>query len=82
MKKTLIALLFLGILQATTLAQWESSSAIGLRYVIPQGTTADIYDNGYGVTGTSNFSVLPILDIMSRELSYFILNNSNINNVF
>ncbi len=63
MKKLLTILLFLGLAQATSFAQFSTSSAVGIRYVQPQGTTADFYDIGYGMTGTSNFSVLPILDI-------------------
>ncbi len=63
MKKLFTILLFLGLAHGVTLAQFSTSSAFGVRYLIPTGTTADIYDKGFGITGTSNFSVLPILDI-------------------
>ncbi|MCF6269971.1 MAG: hypothetical protein L3J41_09680 [Melioribacteraceae bacterium] len=63
MKKLFTILLLFSLVQATTFAQFSTSSAFGVRYLVPSGTTSDIYDNGFGITGTSNFSVLPILDI-------------------
>ncbi len=77
MKKLLVFILFMGLTQATTFAQWESSSSFGLRYVVPTGATADFYDSGYGVTGTSNFSVIPLMDIIF-EGSWHQLNGKEI----
>ncbi len=64
MKKLLLVLLLLGFIQSNIFAQLSTSSAFGVRYVVPTGTTADVYDNGFGITGSANFSVIPILDIM------------------
>ena len=64
MKKLLLALLFLGFAQSTIFAQlFESKSAFGVRYAVPSGTTADLFDYGIGTTGTVNIPVVPLLEI-------------------
>jgi hypothetical protein len=63
MKKIIVTLTFLVITQTFSFAQLKTSSSFGFRYIMPTDATADAYDNGWGLTGTSNFDIIPILGI-------------------
>jgi hypothetical protein len=61
--KKLLFVFALFFLHTALFVQLTSSSAVGLRYAVPTGATADVWENGYGVTGTYNISIIPLLDI-------------------
>ena len=63
MKKLLMILLFLGFTQSNIFAQLETKSALGIRYAVPSGTTADLFEYGVGTTGTTNIQVIPLMEI-------------------
>ncbi len=64
MKKLLTILLFVGLIQSVSFAQLSTSSSFGARYVIPMGDISDFYDGGYGITGTTYFNVIPLVDVL------------------
>lgn len=63
MKKSIVLVVLLAAFATNSFAQLESSSSMGLRYVIPTGTTGDVYESGWGVVGTTNFKVIPLLSV-------------------
>ena len=66
MKKLLFLLMLLTATQTISYAQLTQltiSSSFGASYIAPTGVTADAYDNGFGLIGTSNIEILPMLDI-------------------
>ncbi|GEM_PF-6357476 len=57
-----LAFLF-SIFQTSVFAQLSTSSSVGLSYIIPASNTGDHYDSGFGVIGTSNIQIIPLLGI-------------------
>ena len=75
MKKLLLIIAVSLFTQFTIFGQ---SPSVGVQYVVPTGTAADLFDSGYGVTGATNYSILPLLLDLKIEGSWRFLKGKEI----
>ena len=71
MKKLFTVLFFVLFIQTISSAQLLStSSSFGARYVMPVGDIADLYNSGWGITGTGYFNYSSSRYLSRRKLAH------------